>query len=375
MGTVQVALRGGGGRRPRRHRPNDRPSRCGATVRGAQSSTPRGAISGGGGAAGRSASSAVSDDNTAKLWTLDGALERTFQVGSDVDCVAALLDGCTLWSALAARRQRARSAVPRRRDARPHLRGAHRLGDGGGGDARRQHIISGSHDKLVKVWSVASKSLVHLRRAHRLRSRGGDARRPAHPQQLGRQTVRCGASTAPSRHVRAAHRRGDRPRGAADNQHALSGSLDNTVKLFNVNDGAVLRTFKHHTTRGLLAAARRPPLRQRLVGQHRPHRLPRPPLGSVIDSKYSPCELLSHALTPPTTRRRRPRRRDRSRALPPTRRRPRPLPRRRRRAVRLAPAVAVNDAAFLKDVRARVAAAGGRRRCLSSCGTPCSACA
>ena len=32
-----------------------------------------------------------------------------------------------------------------------------------------------------------------------------------------------------------------------DNQHALSGSLDSTVKLFNVNDGAVLRTFTHHT--------------------------------------------------------------------------------------------------------------------------------
>ena len=30
-----------------------------------------------------------------------------------------------------------------------------------------------------------------------------------------------------------------------DNQHALSGSADETVKLFNVNDGAVLRTFKH----------------------------------------------------------------------------------------------------------------------------------
>ena len=32
-----------------------------------------------------------------------------------------------------------------------------------------------------------------------------------------------------------------------DNRHALSGSLDETVKLFNVNDGAVVRTFKHHT--------------------------------------------------------------------------------------------------------------------------------
>ena len=28
---------------------------------------------------------------------------------------------------------------------------------------------------------------------------------------------------------------------------ALSGSFDSTVKLFNVNDGAILRTFKHHT--------------------------------------------------------------------------------------------------------------------------------
>jgi len=31
-----------------------------------------------------------------------------------------------------------------------------------------------------------------------------------------------------------------------DNQHTLSGSDDKTVKLFNVNDGAVLRTFRHH---------------------------------------------------------------------------------------------------------------------------------
>ena len=33
-----------------------------------------------------------------------------------------------------------------------------------------------------------------------------------------------------------------------DNQHALSGSADGTVKLFNVNDGAVLLTFTHHTS-------------------------------------------------------------------------------------------------------------------------------
>ena len=33
----------------------------------------------------------------------------------------------------------------------------------------------------------------------------------------------------------------------SDNLHALSGSADGTVKLFNVNDGAVLRNFTHHT--------------------------------------------------------------------------------------------------------------------------------
>ena len=31
-----------------------------------------------------------------------------------------------------------------------------------------------------------------------------------------------------------------------DNQPALSAASDKTVKLFDVNDGAVLRTFKHH---------------------------------------------------------------------------------------------------------------------------------
>ena len=32
-----------------------------------------------------------------------------------------------------------------------------------------------------------------------------------------------------------------------DNQPALSGGYDNNIKLFNVNDGTVVRTFTHHT--------------------------------------------------------------------------------------------------------------------------------
>ena len=43
-------------------------------------------------------------------------------------------------------------------------------------------------------------------------------------------------------------------RAQSDNQHALSGSTDKTVKLFNVNDGTVLRTFKHHTDRVVFLA-------------------------------------------------------------------------------------------------------------------------
>ena len=34
-----------------------------------------------------------------------------------------------------------------------------------------------------------------------------------------------------------------------DNQHALSAAYDFTGKLFNVNDGTVLRTFRHHMGR------------------------------------------------------------------------------------------------------------------------------
>ena len=38
-----------------------------------------------------------------------------------------------------------------------------------------------------------------------------------------------------------------------DNQHALSASHDQTIKLFNVNDGAVLRSFKGQSFRCSLA--------------------------------------------------------------------------------------------------------------------------
>ena len=55
-------------------------------------------------------------------------------------------------------------AVPRRRDARPHLEGHNAEAPLATLDG--QHIISGSIDNLVKVWSVATKSLVSTCEGH-----------------------------------------------------------------------------------------------------------------------------------------------------------------------------------------------------------------
>ena len=114
-----------------------------------------------------------------------------------------------------------------------------------------QHIISGSYDKTVKVWSVASKSLVSTCHGHtegvhavaatpdgqRILSGGAD------------KTVRVWRHNGTLENT--FHLRGVTALVALpNNQHALSasrGSDDKTVKLFNVNDGAVLRTFTHHT--------------------------------------------------------------------------------------------------------------------------------
>ena len=108
-------------------------------------------------------------DHTVKLWTLEGGLERTFEMGGPVYCVAALPDG--------------EHFVVGVGDGGLHLyhvdgRLVHRfkgqVNPLGGWDSPLsvmvthdgQHIIGGTGDGLVNVWSVASKHLVSTCRGH-----------------------------------------------------------------------------------------------------------------------------------------------------------------------------------------------------------------
>ena len=119
-----------------------------------------------------------------------------------------------------------------------------------------QHIISGSDDKLVKVWSVASKSLVSTCAGHT----GGVRAVAAMPD--GQRflsgstdtTVRVWLLDGTLKNTFSELHDGSVNALVAlpNNQHALSASNDSyrndkTVKLFNVNDGTALRTFTHHT--------------------------------------------------------------------------------------------------------------------------------
>ena len=145
-----VDVRGGGARRPRHHRlATTTPSRCGATARASAPSrrTHPGSTrwrccraehssSASRTTAGRSCGRSTARSSAPSWW------------GDFVTCVAALPDGVHFVVGLGGDRGRPfrrGPAVPRRRDARPHLRGAHRLRERGGGDARRP----AHHQRLV----------------------------------------------------------------------------------------------------------------------------------------------------------------------------------------------------------------------------------
>ena len=109
-----------------------------------------------------------------------------------------------------------------------------------------QHIISGSHDDVVKVWSVARESLVSdwFGHAHALAAMPDGQRILSGADDgivrvwLLDGTLKKIFSALHAHYV-------DALVALPDNQHALSGSFDGDIKLFNVNDGAVLRTFTH----------------------------------------------------------------------------------------------------------------------------------
>ena len=197
-------------------------------------------------------------DETAKLWTLDGALERAFAMDAgvlrrDLHCVAALPDGVHFVVGLGGYRADMHEVRLYHVDGTlvntftGHTDSVEAVAVTPGG----QHIISGSMDRLVKVWSVATKSLVSTCEGHgavvdavaampdgqRILSGSRDS------------TVRVWLLNGTLENTFRLHAGYDVLAVASlrDNHRALSGSADNTVKLFNVNNGAVLRTFTHHT--------------------------------------------------------------------------------------------------------------------------------
>ena len=185
----------------------------------------------------------VSVDGTAKLWTIDGVLERTFEAGSGVRRVEALPDGAHFVVSLDVGKVRLYhvdgTLVHTITGHTSYVTALAVTHDG-------QHIISGSHDTHIKVWSVASKSLVSICAGYtfavlavatmpdgqRILSGGGD------------KTVRVWLLDGTLKNAFELHDHYVNAVALPDNQHALSGSNDITVKLFNVDDGAVLRTFK-----------------------------------------------------------------------------------------------------------------------------------
>ena len=203
-----------------------------------------------------------SHDGTAKLWTTGGALERTFAMGDRVLVVAALPDGvhfvvgCYGYNGV--RLYHVDGTLVHSFEV--HYSTASTLAVTPDG----QHIITpdgqkllGEKDTLVKVWSVATKSLVSTCACtiHEALGHTGMvfavAAMPDSQRIISssRGDVRVHLLNGTLENTFDLHADSYALVALPDNQHALSGSGDATVKLFNVNDGTVLRTFMHHTGR------------------------------------------------------------------------------------------------------------------------------
>ena len=184
-------------------------------------------------------------EKTARLSTLDGALDRTIDIGNYAWGTAAMPDGVhfVLGAGYDVRLYHVDGTLVHTFKGHTHLVAAVAVTRDG------QHIISGAQDSRVKVWSVATKSLVGDCIGHNSvvkalavmpdgkRILSGSNDKTVRRWLLdGTQTDTFRLHTASVRALVA----------LPDNQHALSASNDHTVKLFNANDGAVLRKFTHH---------------------------------------------------------------------------------------------------------------------------------
>ena len=213
-----------------------------------------------------------STDRTVQLFCFGGQLERTFDMGDFlVRCVAALPDGVHFVVSLFDHQQNYPVRLYHVDGTLVHtFEGAHDEGvnavavtpDG-------QHIVSGADDRLVKVWSVATRSLVStcVGHTHRVAAVAAmpDGQRilsggrgqvcvwllDGTPENIFSELHKCCVNALVA---------------LPDNEHALSASDDEqvnfTIKLFNVNDGAVLRNFAHlnqsHHTRDVYSLALMP---------------------------------------------------------------------------------------------------------------------
>ena len=209
-----------------------------------------------------------SEDCTAKLWSRDGVLERTFAVGSHVDCIEALPDGVHFVVGLGWANRDNRG--PNVGDIRLyHIDGTlvHTFKHTNFNSALAlavtrdgQHIISGCGycgDDFVNVWSIATLSLVSTCAGHtngvRVVAAMPDSQRILSAGGESDTAVRVWLLNGTLENIFTLHDKSYHATGAVnalvalpDNQHALTGAADTTcsVKLFNVNDGSVLRNIK-----------------------------------------------------------------------------------------------------------------------------------
>ena len=203
-----------------------------------------------------------STDGKAKLWTSDGAFERTIiHADCPFRCVAALPDGVHFVLGLGMQKD----AVLFHVDGTFVHRFAHdSIFHAGSVDAVAvahggQRIISGSSGCQIRLWNVADKSYERTFTGHtgRILSLAVMPDGQRFLSGASDKTVRLWLLGGTLKKTFRLHT-GEVEALVAmpDNQHALSGSGtvsqhgvpgSGEIKLFNVNDGAVLRTFTHHT--------------------------------------------------------------------------------------------------------------------------------